>query len=452
MPSNSELRTRVDAMIPKVVDDLSDLVRIPSIAFDGYPPEAVLACADAVVATLKSYGAEDARLLEIPGGFPAVYAEIPGPEGAPTVILYGHYDVQPAPEGQGWDSDPFEPVVRDGRLYGRGAADNKSSVLIHAASLAVFDGKPPVNIKIVIEGEEESVSHLEEFVEANPDLFQADLFVITDMGNLTVGEPVLTTTLRGDVSCVVEVRTIDSPLHSGVFGGPTPDALMALIRMLDTLLDADGNCAIPGAHRFEWPGADMSEDVLRANAMIRPGVDLIGCGTTGSRLWSSPSISVLGIDAPDVATAAAVLHPRAAAGISMRIAPGSDPAAEREKLLAHLRSVVPWNAEVSIVPSKPLDPFAAPTGGPAFSAAKRALEGAFGVSASEVGSGGSIPLLGTLARVCPTAEFVLWGAEDMAAARIHGSNESASIAEIGRLITAQALLFEELGAAGGVRE
>jgi len=448
MLTTHEIRARAEALMPRVIDDLSALVRFPSVAFVGYPAEPVLACAEAVVAMLRSYGAADARLIEIPGGYPAAYAEIPGPEGAPTVLLYGHYDVQPAPAEQGWNTDPWEPVVRDGRLYGRGAADNKSGVVISAASIAVFEGKPPVTVRILVEGEEETDSHLEAFVEATPELFTADLYVINDKGNLEVGAPVLTTTLRGDVSCKVEVRTIEHPLHSGLFGGPTPDALMALIRILDTLLDEDGACAVPGVSHREWEGAEMPEEVLRANAKVLPGVKLVGRGSVGSRLWSKPSINVLGIDAPSIAQAASVLIPRASAAIAMRVPPGADPEAEREKLLEHVRSVVPWGAEVDVTPFMALEPFAAPSGGRAFNAAMRAMEEAFGAPANQVGSGGSIPLLGTLARVCPMAEFVLWGAEDMARARIHGSDESADIAEIGRLITAQALLLAELGGGG----
>lgn len=445
MFGTEEVRDRVDAMMPGVIEDLAALVRFPSVAFPGFPAEPVVACANAVVELLKRHGAENARLIEIPNGYPAAYAEVAGPVGAPTVLLYGHYDVQPAPMSQGWYTDPWDPVILDGRMHGRGSADNKSGVVISAASLAIFEGKPPVTIRILIEGEEEADSHLEEFVEANPELVEADLFVINDKGNLEVGAPVLTTTLRGDVSCVVEVRTIEHPLHSGVFGGPTPDALMALIRILDTLLDEDGSCAVPGVTSREWEGAEIPEDVLRTHANLLPGVKLVGRGSIGTRLWSSPSINVLGIDAPSIAEASNVLIPRASAAIAMRIPPGGDPVAEREKLVEHVRSVVPWNAEVNVTPFKTLDSFSAPSGGPAFTTALGAMEAAFGVPANQVGSGGSIPLLGTLARLCPNAEFVLWGAEDMARARIHGSNESADIGEIARLITAQALLLARLG-------
>ena len=447
--SRSEIRAKARSLMPGVVEDLSALVSHASVSFPGFPAEPVLLCAAAVVDVLKRAGADNARLLEIPHGYPAVYAEVAGPPGAPTVLMYGHYDVQPAPVHAGWDTDPWTATLKeDGRLYGRGAADNKSGVVIPAACLSIFDGKPPVTIKIVIEGEEETMGHLEEFVEENPELFACDVFVIADMGNQRVGEPIATTTLRGDVSCRVEVQTLDHQLHSGRFGGPTPDALMALIRMLDTLLDDDGSCAVPDAEAFEWPGADMSEAELRDGAAVLPDVELIGAGSVASRLWSKPSVNVLGIDAPSVVDAANILIPKATAVISMRIAPGADAEAEREKLMAHLRSVVPWNARVNITPFKALSAFAAPAGGPALAAALDAGAEAFGRKVGQAGSGGSIPLLNTLMEAVPGAEFVLWGAEDMALSRIHGSDESVDLGELENCIVAQALLVDRLGALG----
>jgi len=440
----AEMRAKVKAMMPEVLEDLGSLVKLPSIAFPGFPSEPVVACAQAVVDILKRYGATDAKLLELPGGYSAAWAEVKGPEGAPTVLMYGHYDVQPAPAEQSWVSDPWAPTVRDGRIFGRGAADDKSGVIINAASLRVFDGKPPVNVKIILEGEEETVSHLETFVENNPELFDCDVFIIADMGNLKVGEPILTTALRGDVSCTVEVRTLDHALHSGVFGGPAPDALMALIRMCASLVDEEGTVAVPDVDAFEWPGADLPADVFRANAGMLDGVDLIGKGTIGTRLWSKPSINVIGIDAPTVMEASNILIPTATAKVSMRIVPGADPDVEIDKLMSYLRSIAPWNAHVKVERVKALNAFQAPTDGPGVAAARAAMKAAFGAEVGEAGSGGSIPLLGSFAKAAPNAEFVLWGAEDMALSRIHGGNESVDPKEIEDLIMAQALLMQGL--------
>jgi acetylornithine deacetylase/succinyl-diaminopimelate desuccinylase-like protein len=440
-----QIETKVDAMMPELLDELSTLVSHASCAFPGFPPEPVHAACAQVIAMFKAAGLE-ARELDLEGGgYPAVWAELPAPAGAPTVLLYGHYDVQPAPMEQGWKTDPWAPTLKDdGRLYGRGAADDKSGSAIHAGTLRVFDGAPPVGVKVIIEGEEETLSHLEAFVEKHPEMFRADVMIIADMGNIVCGEPVLTTMLRGHVQCTVEVRTIDRPLHSGVFGGPAPDAFVALIRLLNSLWDEDGNTVVPGLHQFEWPGAEYPEDLFRQMSGMLPGVEIIGEGSVGTKLWSKPNVTVIGIDGPPpVAEAGNVLLPSAKAKVAMRIAPGADPEAELAKLMEFLEAHAPWGVKVEVKRVKASDAFMAPKGGPAMSAADEALAEAYGTAPSEVGSGGSIPLLETLAKASPGAEFILLGAED-AQANIHGANESVHPDEIRRMIVAQALLIERL--------
>ena len=191
----------------------------------------------------------------MPDGYPCVFADLPGPEGSPTVLLYAHYDVQPAPKSQGWSTEPFEPVTReDGRIYGRGAADDKSGLVIHYATLRLLGPDRPCRIKLLVEGEEETISHLEDFVEANPERFAADAYVIADIGGQVVGRPGLTTALRGDVACTLTVRTLAYPVHSGLFGGAAPDAMTAMIRILDTLHDENGDTVIPGVDSSTWDG------------------------------------------------------------------------------------------------------------------------------------------------------------------------------------------------------
>lgn len=452
----TDVTRRVDDLLPGLVDDLRALVALPSIAFPGYPSAPVEQAADAVVDLLRRSGLTDARRLEIPGGYPAVYGEIPAPPGAPTVLLYAHYDVQPAPAEQGWSTDPFTPTDGpDGRIYGRGAADDKSGVIIHAGTLQVLSALAegagaqgfPVGIRVLVEGEEETVSHLEEFVEHHPELVQCDAFVIADMGNQTVGRPALTTALRGDVSCTVTVRTLDHPLHSGLFGGPVPDALLALIRMLATLHDEHGNTVVPGVTAREWDGAEPDEKVFTDSAEMLPGVQLIGDGSLGSRLYSKPSATVLGIDAPTVAGSSNVLIPTARAKVAMRIVPGADAGREQLCLLEHLRSVAPWGVQVEVEPVAQGWPFAVDETHPAVQAAEESLTEAFGgASVERLGCGGSIPLINTLAAVCPGAGVVLWGAEDMAQARIHASDESVDPAEIARMVVAQVLMLQRLAA------
>lgn len=436
----------VAELMPGLLDELRALVAIPSVAFPGFPSEPVHRMSEAVVDLFRRSGAQ-ARLLDIPDGYPAVWAEIPAPAGAPTVLLYAHYDVQPAPPDQGWDTDPFVATTgADGRIYGRGAADDKSGIVIHAGTLQAFGPDLPVGVKILIEGEEETISHLEDFVDANPGMFDCDAFVIADMGNQSVGRPALTTALRGDVACTVTVRTLAFPVHSGVFGGAAPDALVALIKMLATLHDDAGDTIVPGVATGTWPGADVDADVYQESSGILPGVDLVGTGSLSSRLWAKPSATVIGIDAPSVADAANILIPQASAKVSMRIVPGADADHELELLVAHLRSVAPWNVQVEISPLKAGWPFAANMQGPAVQAAEAGLQEAFGAPVEALGSGGSIPLINSLQNACPRAGVILWGAEDTRLSRIHASNESVDPAEIERMVVAQVLALGKMAA------
>jgi acetylornithine deacetylase/succinyl-diaminopimelate desuccinylase-like protein len=443
--SEVPLPQRVSALMPGVVADLERLVAIPSCAFPGFPAEPVLAAAEATVDLLRRSGVSDARTLDVPGGYPVVYGEIPAPAGAPTVLLYAHYDVQPAPLEQGWTVDPWQPFVRDGRLYGRGAADDKSGIAIHAAALQAFDGRPPVGVRVVVEGEEETDSHLDSFVEQHPELFAADVYVIGDGGNEEVGVPVLEVTTRGAVSFDVEVRTLQRPVHSGLFGGGAPDALTALIRMLATLHDDAGDVAVPGLYGHEWPGTGTDEQLFRTAAGLLDGAELVGSGSLASRLWSRPAVSVIGLDAPRVEGAVNALVPRARATVSMRIPPGADPDTESEILLAHLRAAAPWGVEVTFGEVRAWEGWRTRDDGPGFAAAADAMAAVYGRRPGTIGSGGSIPLLTTLQNLNPDAEFVLWGAEDGAGANIHSADESVDLAELERAALAEALFLARLG-------
>jgi acetylornithine deacetylase/succinyl-diaminopimelate desuccinylase-like protein len=439
------MQTRVRTFLPEVINDLRELITVPSVAFPGYASEPVLKMAAATADLLRRYGLSDARLLEIPGGYPAVTGTIPAPPGAPTVLLYAHYDVQPARREDGWETDPWTPIIKEGRLYGRGAADNKSGIVSIAASIRALAGRYPVGIRVIIEGEEETASHLEAFVKSHPELFRCNVFIITDMGKIVKGEPVLSTTLRGEVSCIVTVRTLAQAVHSGVFGGPAPDALVALIKMLATLHDEQGDVAVAGLSSYPWSGQEYPEDLYRRLSGLLDGVDTIGTGSISSRLWSQPSVTVIGIDAPAVRDAANILIPQARARISMRIAPGADPEQEARLLADHLRAAAPWHVQAEISDIHSSSGFICPTGGPGYEAARTVMGAVYQHPVSETGGGGSIPLLSVLKHAVTGAEFILWGCEDNERSRIHGPNESVAIDELERMIVTQALLLQVLG-------
>lgn len=444
MTSPESARESVIAGMPRLIEDLRALVAIPSIAFPGFERGPVLEAAEATARLVREAGC-DVRMLDLPEGPPAVFGEIPAPPGKPTVLLYAHYDIQPPGDESAWLSAPYELTERDGRLYGRGAADNKAGVVMHLAALRAFGGKPPVGIKVLIEGEEETGrSDLEEYVVAHPDLFAADVVVVADMGNWRVGEPTLTTSLRGVTDAVIEVRTLKSPVHSGAYGGPIPDALMALIRVLATLTDDDANVTIDGIAGTPWGGYEPAEEDIRREAGVLDGVQFVGAGGIGERMWAKPSVNVIGIDAPPVDGSRNALVHEARARVSLRVPPGEDPRRARELLVSHLERSVPWGAHVTVTHGAAGPGFAADDGGPVYSIAREVLSSAYGKVAVAMGSGGSIPLVSAFAEAIPGAEIILWGAEDGACA-IHAPNESVDVAELERACIAQALMLLELG-------
>jgi acetylornithine deacetylase/succinyl-diaminopimelate desuccinylase-like protein len=438
-----DLAGAVRSLFPGVRADLERLVRIPSVSADGFDPAHVRASADATAELFRSTGLET-RLLEIPGAHPAVLATRAAPPGTPTVLLYAHHDVQPPGDEAAWTSPPFEPTERDGRLYGRGTADDKAGVALHLAAVRVFDGSPPVGVTIFIEGEEEIGSeHLPEFLTAYGDELAGDVVVLADSTNWRVGEPALTTSLRGLVDCVVEVRTLDHALHSGMYGGPIPDALTTLCRLLATLHDDRGRVAVPGRVTGRAPELDLDEQELRRQAGVIDGVELIGEGRLTGRIWSGPAISVLGIDAPSVQAAANQLIPAARAKVSMRLAPGDDPASAMDALVAHLSSSAPWGARVTVARGASGNPYAVDASGPSYDAARAAMAEAWGREPVEAGVGGTIPFVAAFAEALPKAALLITGVEDPDT-RAHGENESLHLGEFERACVAEALLLEKL--------
>jgi acetylornithine deacetylase/succinyl-diaminopimelate desuccinylase-like protein len=434
----------VRRVLPGVREDLERLVRIPSVSADPAAAPHVRDSAAEVAVLLEGAAAATVDVLTVPGGQPAVLAHWPGPPGAPTVLLYAHHDVQPPGDPADWDGDPFQPAERHGRLYGRGAADDKAGIAVHLAALRAHGDRLPVGVTMLVEGEEEIGSPtLQEFLAAHATRLGADVVVFADAANWTTEVPALTTTLRGGASVVVEVRTLHHGVHSGLYGGPVPDALTALARLLATLHDERGDVAVPGLVRGTADPLDLTEAQLRADAGLLPGVRLTGTGGLTDRLWAGPAIAVIGIDAPTVAAASNTLVPAARAKISMRIAPGDDPVRARDALAAHLRSHAPWDAQVTVDLGMTAAPYAVSAGGAAYLAMRDALAQAWGTPPVDIGAGGSIPFVTAYAGRFPGAEILVTGVEDPDT-RAHGANESLHLATFDRACVAETLLLAHL--------
>jgi acetylornithine deacetylase/succinyl-diaminopimelate desuccinylase-like protein len=374
-----------------------------------------------------------------------VIARHPAPPGAPTVLLYAHHDVQPEGDPQQWQSAPFEPTERDGRLYGRGTADDKAGIATHLAALRAFDGKPPVGVTVFVEGEEESGSpSLGRLLAAHKDLLAADVIVIADSDNWSTDIPSLTVSLRGMADCVVEVATLDHGLHSGMWGGVAPDAVSALVRLLATLHDDDGNVAVAGLHEGTASDVDYTPERVRADTGMLDGVQEIGSGSVPQRLWAKPAITVIGIDTTSIAASSNTLIPRARAKISLRIAPGGDAVAHLDILRKHLEEHAPWGAQVTVTPGDSGQPYAIDATGPVYDAARAAFKQAWGVEAVDTGVGGSIPFIAEFADAFPKATILVTGVEDPNT-QAHSINESLHLGVLERAATSEALLLEALG-------
>jgi acetylornithine deacetylase/succinyl-diaminopimelate desuccinylase-like protein len=440
----TELRAAVDHHFPVVREHLEGLVRIPSVSAPGFDGGLVRSSAEATAGILEGAGLSGVRLLEIEGTHPAVFGEHRAPRGAPTVLLYAHHDVQPPGAEADWDSYPFEPIERNGRLFGRGTCDDKAGVVLHECAILAHQGRPPVGVKVFIEGEEEVGSpNLPAFLERYGDELRADVYVLADATNWRAGVPGLTTKLRGLVDCEVEVRTLDHAVHSGLYGGPFPDALSALARLLATLQDDRGNVAVEGLATGPSDPLDLTEAELREQAGAVPGVELIGEGALTERLWTRPAVAVLAIDAPRIPEASNTLVPVARAKVSLRLAPGDDPDRAMEALVKHLEANAPWGAQVTVRPGAAAWPYAVRAEGPVFDAARSAFGEAWGTDTVDMGAGGTIPFVKAFAEAYPQAAILLTGVEDPDG-RAHGANESLLLRDFRKACLAEALLLERL--------
>jgi acetylornithine deacetylase/succinyl-diaminopimelate desuccinylase-like protein len=439
-------RDDVAALMPQLTSELGRLVAIPSLSEWGYPEHTrgpLVETYDALIGLFRDAGVERFQGLELPGTAPILTGEIAGPEGAPTVLLYGHYDVVPAGDESKWESPPFEATERDGAIYGRGAADSKSNVLAHVGALRAWGGKPPVGIKILIEGQEEVGSPLEDgYPTEHPDPFRADAILVADGGSIRAGQPSLTVSLRGDARITVEARTLASNKHSGQYGGAAPDALVVLLRALASLWDENGDVAVDGLRREEWAGESYTDDEFRALAELAEGMPIVGTGGIGSKIWSGPGITVLGIDCPAVDGAPASVQAHARAVLNVRVHP-EQPAAEAQAVvLRHLDAQRPFGVPLTLTAGATGDGFRSKPSGPAWDAMVAAMSEAWGAEAVQIATGGAIPLVKAISEGVPEASLFVFGATD-SFANIHGPNERVLVDEWENAVLAETLFFHE---------
>ena len=451
MTDLASVTSALDAVLPGVRADLEELVRIPSVSSSAFDQSELQRSAAKVADILRSSGVTDIDIVTLETedhgtGRPAILAHKKGPAGAPTVLLYAHHDVQPPGERDTWDTEPFEPVEKDGRLYGRGTADDKAGILVHAGALRTLEqlGDLPVNVTLFVEGEEEIGSPtFVDFLTAHRDRLEADVIIVADSSNWKVGTPSLTTSLRGVVGLEVTVDVLDHALHSGMYGGPVLDAVTVASRLIATLHDDSGAVAVEGLHGYDEADADYPEDQLRADMGVLEGVQLSGRGSFASRLWTQPALSVIGLDATSVERSSNTLIPSCRFQLSLRTAPGQAPQDAYDALTAHISKNVPFGARVS---------FGNGELGPAFQAvdsdvmgtARQALADAWQTDPVDIGVGGSIPFIADLAEVFPQAKILVTGVEDPDT-RAHSGNESLHLGDFRKAILAEALLLSRLG-------
>src|SRR5437867_5549076 len=442
--SCATLGDRVSEDMPRIRAERETLVRIPSISHPGHDPSQLRRAAEATAKILGDAGCET-KIVEIEG-VPAVIGHVAAPAGAPTVLLYAHHDVQPTGGRDLWHSDPFDPIEKNGRLYGRGTSDDKCGVVMHAGALRAHDSQPPVGVTVFVEGEEEWGSpNLGKFLNEYGSELRADAVILADSGNWRTGQPGLTISLRGIVACDIEVRTLDHAVHSGEFGGPVPDALTLPAKTLAQLHDERGNVAVAGIARGTADPLDLTEEELRKQVGMRPGVKLIGEGGITDRMWMKPAGSILGIDAPKLTESTNQPAPSPRARVSMRIPPGQDADAALEALAEHLRTHVPWGAEVTITPRGAGKPYKLAGEGSAYDATRRAMREAFGRDPVFMGAGGTIPFVADFAKAFPKATLLLTGAGDPFS-NAHSEDESLDLKDLERSTLAEALFFEYLAA------
>ena len=441
------LRPILRSESPALVADLASLIRIPSVSWPGFDQASVEASAAAVAELFRKTNLfESVQVLRTTGA-PAVVARRPARNGAPTVVLYAHHDVQPTGEDDLWESPPYEPTVRRGRLYGRGSADDKAGIVVHLGAVRaltqLYGDNLDLGIVVFVEGEEENGSpSFSTFLDAYQEELSGDIIIVADSDNPSSWEPAITVSLRGNVTAVLTIETLDHAVHSGMFGGAVPDALMAFVQVASSFYHPDGSLAISG---LEGLSSGNQNESLRIGdeAGLLEGVREIGQGSVPDRLWRSAALTITGVDAPSVKNASNTLVPRVSAKLSLRVPPGMSAAQAKGALEKHLERMVPLGAHWRLSEVSMGEPFLVDESAEALSLAAQALEASFGHAPRFQGVGGSIPFIAQLAERFPDADILVTGVEDPDT-RAHSPNESLDLRVLWRAALAESVFLSLL--------
>jgi acetylornithine deacetylase/succinyl-diaminopimelate desuccinylase-like protein len=460
--SNGNVKTALkyaDQHFDDFMQTLVTLSRIPSISADKAAAADVRRSAEAMADALRDAGVEKVQVLEIPDVHPYVYGEWMHKPGAPTLLLYGHHDVQPPGRPEKWLSPAFEPTERGGRLYGRGTADDKGGCMTHVAAVASYlkgAGGLPCNVKFVIEGEEEIGSeNLGKFLEKYKHMLAADFIVLSDTANFDTGVPALTYQLRGIVQVDLEVKVLDHPVHSGMWGGPVPDPVQILADLIADLRNKDGSLNIPGLYKdVAKPGKKQlkrirslpfDEKKFKKDAGTVKGTKLWGEKgySVYEQIWTRPSLTVIATESHEFAGSSNQIVDSARARLSLRTVPDMDGRKAGEQLVKKLTKKPPFGVEVTAKINGSTPWWTTDPDGPAFEAARRALKAGFKKEAAMIGAGGSIGFVQPFSDLLGGAPCLLTGVEDPPC-NAHSENESLHLGDFRKCIASTVHLYDEL--------
>ena len=412
---------------------LSEMIEIKSISSDKNHRDDVDASAQFVENLFVDLGL-NTQVIKVAGGMPAVVAHTEIDPSKKTVLLYAHHDVQPVGDLDLWNTDPFDPVIKDGRLYGRGSGDNKAGVVVHYNVVKQLLKDLPVNIRIFIEGEEEIGSPtMSDFIEQNREALEADVIVIADSGNVKIGVPTITTSLRGLADAIIEVDQPMRPVHSGMGGGIVPDAFMVLSKIIASFHNEKGDLMIEGLTPTDMKVAELDKSYTQ-KMLGSEEINLFDTDSISKRLWLEPALDVLAIDAPSIEDAVNLVIPKARAKISLRLPPTEDPEHAMKMLEEHVMKNVPWNASVKFIPNSKGSGVVADPNKPFTTELVKSFNSTWENETAYIGVGGSIPFANDFVREFPNAELVLIGAADEELGNAHAPNESVQIDHIEMLV------------------